>query len=352
MTQRDVTRRAVAAAGLLALPVLAGCQLDRVLRAPRPPAAATSRGATRLAFVRQPSATLVGASITPAVAVAAQDDSGRADTTFTGSITIVIASGTGALAGTTTRPAAAGVATFPDLAVDRSGSGFRLGATGGGLVGATSASFAVTAAAPSTLAAMSGDAQTDTVAATLRSPYVVRVTDGAGQPVAGRSVTWTVTSGGGSLASVASTTDANGESRATHVLGTAAGPQAVTASSSGLAGSPATFTSTATAGAAASAAFTQQPTNAGVGAAIRPSVVVTLRDRYGNVATGGGGSVSMSIVPLTGTPLASLSGTTTRAVSGGAATFDDLSIDLPGLGYRLRAVTGALSVDSGPFNVP
>lgn len=46
-----------------------------------------------------------------------------------------------------------------------------------------------------------------------------------------------------------------------------------------------------------------------------------------------------------------LSGTRTQAPSAGVATFNDLRIDLPGLGYRLRATTGGRAGDSAPFNV-
>ena len=43
----------------------------------------------------------------------------------------------------------------------------------------------------------------------------------------------------------------------------------------------------------------------------------------------------------------------TLAVSGGLASFSDLSVDRPGVGYRLHASTGGglRDIDSNPFNI-
>jgi hypothetical protein len=180
----------------------------------------------------------------------------------------------------------------------------------------------------------------------------VRVVDDAGDPVAGVTVDWVVTAGGGSITPASSVTGTNGEASTRHTLGTAAGAQAVTASAAGLSGSPATFTAAATHGAITEIVFMQQPGDAGVLRPIAPPVRVRLRDRFGNPATGATASVTMHIAPSTGTPGAHLSGTVVRTASNGEAVFDDLGIDLPGLGYRLRATTaGGLFADSAPFNV-
>ena len=77
---------------------------------------AASAVATQLAFTAQPSAASAGASITPAVKVTAQDAQGNPVTTFTGNITVAIGANpsTGVLAGTKTKKAVAGVATFAE----------------------------------------------------------------------------------------------------------------------------------------------------------------------------------------------------------------------------------------------
>jgi hypothetical protein len=113
--------------------------------APRLQGVVTSGGpATHLTFTSQPKTTTVGHSLGN-VTVAAQDDAGFTDTTYTGTITVTLANNpTGAiLAGSTSIAAVAGVATFPNLTVDRPGSGYTLGATAPGLVGATSDTFIV-----------------------------------------------------------------------------------------------------------------------------------------------------------------------------------------------------------------
>lgn len=202
-----------------------------------------------------------------------------------------------------------------------------------------------------TLTGLSGGGQSDTVGATLPAPYVVRLTDASGQPVAGATVTWTVVSGGGSIAPASTTTDANGEASATATLGTTAGAHRVQAAVGGAAGSPVVFTATVGAGTPVTLSFDRQPSNTAAGSTISPAVVVALRDSYGNLAGNYSGTVTISIVPLTGTPLATLSGTLTRSLSGGRATFDDLSIDLVGAGYELRAAGTDLTTDSAGFDV-
>src|SRR3989441_5088109 len=98
---------------------------------PPPPAA------THLAFTVQPSVTTAGSAISPPVQVAAQDDAGNTDASFTGSITIAVGTNPsgGALSGTTTVTAVNGVAPFSDLSIDQAGNGYTLQATGSGLAG-------------------------------------------------------------------------------------------------------------------------------------------------------------------------------------------------------------------------
>lgn len=64
------------------------------------------------------------------------------------------------------------------------------------------------------------------------------------------------------------------------------------------------------------------------------------------------GPVTLALKPGTGTAGATLGGTTTVNMVSGRATFTDLTIDLPGLGYVLSASTpGLASADSGTFNI-
>src|SRR6266516_3020657 len=106
---------------------------------PPPPAPAT-----RLAFTVQPTGTSAGATISPPVRVAAQDDAGNTVTSFTDSIRITLGTNQsgGTLSGTKTVAAVNGVATFSNLSIDRAGS-YTLTANASGLASGTSASFTI-----------------------------------------------------------------------------------------------------------------------------------------------------------------------------------------------------------------
>jgi adhesin/invasin len=330
--------------------LLASCHLDALLRSGDADGG-QARG-RRLVFTVQPSNVVVNQYIAPAVEVTALDDSGNVDTAFAGTVTIRLGANPGGaiLSGSTSGDAARGVVAFPSLILDVEGPGYRLTASAAGIAAASSEPFDVLPASSVVIAMVEGDAQTDTVGATLATPYRVRVTDGSGNGVPGVSVAWAVT-GGGTITPSSATTDGGGYASATRVLGTTAGTQRATASAGGLPGSPVTFTATAVPGAPSQLTFTQQPTDTRAGEIISPAVRITLRDQFGNPATNASGSVTMSIAPLTGTPGAVLSGTRSRVPAAGVATFDDLSINLAGVGYRLRVATQSGNQDSDPFDV-
>jgi hypothetical protein len=88
------------------------------------------------------------------VKVAVRDSLGNVVTSSTASVTVALTGGTGTagahLGGTTTISAASGVATFSTLTVDSVGTGYTLTASASGLASATSAAFAVSAAAGGT----------------------------------------------------------------------------------------------------------------------------------------------------------------------------------------------------------
>ena len=72
--------------------------------------------------------------------------------------------------------------------------------------------------------------QTGTIGEPLAEPISVQVTDQAGNPVANVVVTWTVLSGGGSVASATSTTDGNGNASVIWTLGATPGDNTLRAS--------------------------------------------------------------------------------------------------------------------------
>ena len=93
------------------------------------------------------------------------------------------------------------------------------------------------------LSLVSGGDQTATEGQAVSDDLVVRVTQG-GNGVAGTTVSWTVTAGGGSVNPTSSSTDNAGMASTTWTLGPAAGANSVDATASGATGSPATFAAT------------------------------------------------------------------------------------------------------------
>src|SRR5204862_1913818 len=110
--------------------------------------------ATQLAFTQQPSTTVAGAAISPAVQVTALDPAGNAVPGFTGTVTVALGTNPGGstLGGTTTVAAVNGVASFSPLTLDKTGTGYALTATATGLNTATSSSFNITAGVATQLA--------------------------------------------------------------------------------------------------------------------------------------------------------------------------------------------------------
>jgi len=193
-------------------------------------------------------------------------------------ITVAVLSGpAGAvLGGTTTLQSTQGSALFSGLSLDLAG-GYVLQLSSPGFA---SRQFAVTvgAGAPARLVIVSGDAQTTTVA-TVLTPFVVRLEDAAGNPIAGATVDWAVAAGGGSLDTASSVTDASGAATASGTLGTAAGMNAFTAASGAFSVS---FSAVGTPGAPAALVWTNGPFTATAGVIIAPAPVVVLVDAYNN----------------------------------------------------------------------
>src|SRR5207248_2475363 len=96
--------------------------------------------ATRLGFTVQPTTTVAGQALTPAVRVTALDAVGNPVPGFTDTVTIAFGNnpGGGTLRGTTSAVTVNGVASFADLAVTKTGTSYWLKATAPGLGAATS----------------------------------------------------------------------------------------------------------------------------------------------------------------------------------------------------------------------
>jgi hypothetical protein len=108
-----------------------------------PPTAGGGAAPVKLAFGQQPTNTLAGQPITPAVTVRVQDGFGNTVTNSSLPVTIALDNAAGTLSGTLTVNAVNGVATFSNLAVANTGS-YTLIASSPGLQPATSGAFAIT----------------------------------------------------------------------------------------------------------------------------------------------------------------------------------------------------------------
>src|SRR5438309_6053024 len=88
-------------------------------------------------------------------------------------------------------------------------------------------------------------------------------------------------------------------------------------------------------------AFTVQPTNAAGAQPITPAVQVAVQDALGNTVSAATNAVTVTLGSNPGG--GTLGGTMTVSASQGIATFADLRIDQPGIGYTLGASAAGLS---------
>lgn len=234
----------IATAGMWTLGGTAGTQTLTATVASLPAVQFTATAQARVpAAVTATSSTtqtgLAGGAVAEAPTVRVNDQTGQPLAGVT--VTFAVTAGGGQIATTTSTTGATGLAT--------SGA-WTLGAAGPNTVTATVAGLApvqfnATAAArtPATVTATSPTTQSAQVGTAVASPPAVRVNDQAGQPVAGVSVTFAVTAGGGTLVGANATTNAQGIATVTSwTLGAAAGQNTVTATVAGLA--PVTFNAT------------------------------------------------------------------------------------------------------------
>ncbi|MCC6430794.1 MAG: Ig-like domain-containing protein, partial [Gemmatimonadaceae bacterium] len=308
-------------------------------------ATGTAGTATQLAITTQPSGASSAVAFTTQPVVAIRDANGN-QTTSTAAVTAAIFSGTGTLTGTATVNAVSGVATFTNLVITGSGA-HTIQFTSGALTNATSASFTVAASGATTIAANSVLTQSAIAGDAVGAAPSVLVTDAAAAPVAGVTVTFAVTAGGGAIAPSTVVTNASGIATLTSwTLGTVAGANTVTATAAGLTGSPVTFNATGTAGAATQLAITTQPSGASSAVAFTTQPVVAIRDANGNL-TASTAAVTAAIFSGTGT----LTGTATVNALSGVATFTDLVITGSGA-HTIRFTSGALTnATSASFTV-
>ncbi len=322
----------------------------------------TPAAASQVVFTQQPTNTVAGASISPAVTVAIEDKFGNIETGDTTDQVSVALGGTsptgGVLNGTVKVTVSNGVATFSNLSIDQAGAGYQLVATSGTLTQATSRAFAITPASASQLVILTQPTNT-TAGSSISPAVIVAIEDKFGNIETG-DTTDTVQLAIGSnpnngvLNGTTSITVSNGVATFSTLSIDQAGTGYTLVASSSSNTKLTQATSNAfniTPAAAAKLAFVQQPTNTATGAVINPAVTVAIEDQFGNVETSDN-SDQVHIAIGTNPASGKLSGTSPQTVVNGVATFSDLSIDKAGTGYTLVASSGALTkATSNAFNV-
>lgn len=158
----------------------------------------------------------------------------------------------------------------------------------------------VTASSPASVQAVQTARQTAVVGTDVATPPAVVVRDRFGNPVAGTSVVFTITAGGGTLASATAISNASGIAQVAHWrLGQAPGENRVTAlvSAADVTGNPVVFSASAVTGAPATMVARTPLTGAGVVATpVTPAPTLQVLDRFGNPVPG----VTMSFTPSAG----------------------------------------------------
>ena len=166
---------------------------------------------------------------------------------------------------------------------------------------------------PQTVTDLSGHRPAGVAGAALTEPFVVLVLDQHQDPLAGATVTFAVTAGGGTLSATTATTDADGRASTTLTLGRQPGPNTVQATVDGL--EPVTFTATGLAVARTLDKVSGDEQAGPAGAALAEPLVVRVQDQNGDPLSGA--TVTFAVTPGGGT----LSATTaTTDANGRAAT--------------------------------
>lgn len=311
-------------------------------------ATSTSGPAAKLAITTQPIDGTAGAVLAPIV-VTVRDALGNTSSAYTGPVTMALGAnpGGGALSGTTTAAAVAGVATFPALRIRQAAAGYTLVASAPSLTSATTSAFAVNAAPASVLTLVSGGGQGGLAGSTLVDPIVVMVSDSVGNPVAGKAVTFSVAVDG-SVSPATAITASNGTASTQWTLGATIGFQLLNVAGTGL--TPSVLAVGASASPRAQLQFVQQPSGTTAGVLMSPAVTVRGVTATGATDTSFSGSVTVALV--TNPTGATLAGTVTVAAYRGVASFSTLRVRKAGAGYTLSAsASGWSAASSSSFNI-
>jgi len=313
--------------------------------------------AAALQFVGTPATTAVNAAaITPAVAVRLIDGSSNAVAQGGVSVTAVLASGAGAIGGTTSVVTdGAGVASFTNLVLTGTVGSYTIRFAVSGITSVTTAPITVSAGVATQLGITTQPPPSATNGVDFASPTVVQLRDISGNAVstAGVSVTASLSSGSGVLSGTLTlATGAGGSASFANLRVTGpAGSKVLQFSSTGLAAITSTTVSVVAGSATKLFIFTAPGGAATSTALLAPQPVVQLRDQSDNNVSQAGVLITAAFATTPGA--AALGGTTgVSTVANGQAVFTDLVISGSAGGYTLVFSAGGLaSTTSGTIAV-
>ena len=292
----------------------------------------------------KPGNVTAGSALT-SVTVDVEDSLGHVVTGDNSTVTVALTSGS-FTSGTTSVAATNGVAMFTDLVLDTAGT-YTLKATDGTLSSAASSKFTVSPAVANQLVFNPQQPANGTAGAVLSS-VKVDVEDQYGNVVTGNSSSVTVAVSPGSFASVSTTKVAASKGVATfgHLIIYTVGTYTLTATDGTLASAFSGSFTVSPASANKLVFSPQAPGNGTAGTAIA-TMTVNVEDQFGNIVTGNGSTVTMSLSRKS----FAAGSTTSLAATQGVASFSNLTINSAGT-YTLTAKDGTLgSATSGKFTI-
>jgi hypothetical protein len=321
--------------------------------------------ASTLAFAVQPSALTPNVSMSPAPTVDVLDAYGNVVTSDASTVSLALAanaSGTVAT-GTLSVGAVAGVATFSDVQIGVAGA-YQLIATDGALSSATSASFNVTAAVPTTATINSGPSNT-AAGSTIR-PVSLTIYNQSGSVDTTDTTPITVemrgTGGTVALSGTLSQPISNGTVTFPDLSSTVAGSgyQLEFFAGTRLLATSAKFAITAGAGIKLSFVPGANPQNGSAGTPLA-AISLEVTDAYGNIATLSVPTVTPSAICASGT--ATFVGTPKSSIANGVITFTgivfqdanhyQIAFSAPGLSSAVQTITiGAATTASISVGAP
>jgi adhesin/invasin len=283
--------------------------------------------ATKILITQQPAGTSSGTALGTQPQVEITDAfNNRVTGDSSTQVTAAISSGTGGtLGGTRTVTASLGVATFTDLTLAGLVSqSYKLTFSSGSLTARESSAISVTpgvaVASTSTISASSTSITANEITT---STITVQLKDAQGNSLVagGNSVGMQITTGGGTLSSVAD--NSNGTYSATYTSSRVAGPIEIRARLGGVEiGEVQNLTLTP--GSPTKLALHVAPTAQRSGEVLATQPKISVQDQYGNIVTTDSGRVIT--VAISAGNGGSLDGTLTASTSNGIASFSDVAL--------------------------